>query len=319
MHFKAAVEAGKHIFMEKPVAVDPVGCRSIIESSKMAAQKKLSVICGTQRRHQTSYMETMKRIHGGDIGELVGGQCYWLGSGIWFRKKEGFTAALSDIEWQCYNWYHWDWLSGDQVVEQHIHNIDIMNWCFNGPPKKFMARGGRANRDAEIMPLVKDSPDFARMGETNGHPNILGNIYDHTAGELEYANGVRILSMGGHTPKSQGRVGERIVGTKGVSNCADTITGEKPFSFKGDETNPMILEHVDLQRSIRAGDAANEGIRMAETTLTAIGIRMAAYTGREFSWEWLMNSSKLDIFPKEIKPGPGIFPAIAIPGFTQLV
>jgi len=318
-HFKAAVEAGKHIFMEKPVAVDPVGCRSIIESSKMAAQKKLSVICGTQRRHQTSYIETMKRVHGGDIGELVGGQCYWLGSGIWFRKKEGFTANLSDIEWQCYNWYHWDWLSGDQVVEQHIHNIDIMNWCFNGPPKKFMARGGRANRDAEIMPLVKDSPDFARMGETNGHPNILGNIYDHTAGELEYANGVRILSMGGHTPKSAGRVGERIVGTKGVSNCADTITGEKPFSFKGDETNPMILEHVDLIKSIRAGDAANEGIRMAETTLTAIGIRMAAYTGREFSFEWLMNSSKLDIFPKEIKPGPGTFPPIAIPGFTQLI
>jgi predicted dehydrogenase len=319
-HFKAAIEAGKHVFMEKPVAVDPVGCRAIIESSKLAKEKKLAVVAGTQRRHQTGYIEVMKRIHGGDIGELVGGQCYWIGGGIWYRKKEGVWATLSDLEWQCYNWYHWDWLSGDQVVEQHIHNIDVINWCFNGPPAKILAMGGRQNRDKEILPLVKDSPDFKRMGETNGHPNILGNIYDHTSAELEYPNGARVVSLGGHRPnKSAQRVSERIVGTKGVSNCADTITGEKPYSFSGNQTDPMILEHADLIKSIRAGEPLNEGIRVAESTLTAIGIRMSAYTGREFSWQWLMNSSKLEIFPKELKPGPGHFPAVAVPGFTELV
>ena len=318
--FKASIEAGKHVFMEKPIAVDPVGCRLVIEVSKLAKEKKLAVVAGTQRRHQTSYIETMKRIHGGDIGELVGGQCYWNGGGIWFRKKEGMTANLSDLEWQCYNWYHWDWISGDQVCEQHIHNIDVLNWCFNGPPKKIMAMGGRANRDADILPLVKDTPDFKRMGETNGHPNILGNIYDHTAAELEYANGVRVMSMGRHAPnKSANRVAERIVGTKGVSNCADTIQGEKPFSYSGEQKNPMITEHTDLIQSIRSGEPLNEGIRVAESTLTAIGIRMSAYTGREFSWEWLLNSSKLDIFPKELKPGPGFFPPVAIPGTTPLI
>jgi myo-inositol 2-dehydrogenase/D-chiro-inositol 1-dehydrogenase len=319
MHFKAAIEAGKHVFMEKPVAVDPVGCRLVMEVSNLAKEKKLAVVAGTQRRHQAGYIETMKRIHGGDIGELVGGQCYWLGGGIWFRMKEGFTASLSDLEWQCYNWYHWDWLSGDQVVEQHIHNIDVMNWCFNGPPSKFLASGGRQNRDADILPLVKDSPDFQRMGETNGHPNILGNIYDHTCAELEYANGARIVSMGRHAPKSANRVGERIVGTKGVSNCSDMIQGEKPYSYTEKQMDPFVLEHTDLIRSIRAGEPLNEGVRVAESTLTAIGIRMSAYTGREFSWEWLSKSSMLEIFPKEIKPGPGIFPPVAIPGTTPLL
>jgi myo-inositol 2-dehydrogenase / D-chiro-inositol 1-dehydrogenase len=318
-HFKAAIEAGKHVFMEKPVAVDPVGVRSVIETAKIAKEKKLAVVAGTQRRHQASYIETMKRIHGGDIGELVAGQCYWLGGGIWFRKKEGMTANMSDLEWQLYNWYHWDWISGDQVVEQHIHNIDVLNWCFNGPPKKFLAQGGRANRDNDILPLVKDTPDFARMGMTNGHPNILGNIYDHTTAELEYANGARVTSWGRHAPKSATRVGEHIVGTKGVSDCSGMIQGEKPFNFVGDKIDPFVSEHTDLIKSIRAGAPLNEGIRVAESTLTAIGIRMSAYTGREFSWEWLMNSSKLEIFPKEIKPGPGLFPPIAIPGTTPLI
>ncbi len=319
MHFKAAIEAGKHVFMEKPVAVDPVGCRSIIEMSRMAKEKKLAVVAGTQRRHQAGYIEVMKRIHGGDIGELVGGQCYWLGGGIWFRKKEGMTANMSDLEWQCYNWYHWDWLSGDQVVEQHIHNIDVMNWCFGGPPKRILASGGRQNRDSDIMPLVKDTPDFARMGMTDGHPNILGNIYDHTTAEMEYPNGARVMSMGRHAPKSANRVGERIVGTKGVSNCSDTIQGEKPYEFAGEKIDPMVVEHTDLIRSIRAGEPLNEGIRVAESTLTAVAIRMSAYTGREFTWQWLTTSSKLEIFPKEIKAGPGIFPPIAVPGTTQLI
>ncbi|MEY4941131.1 MAG: putative oxidoreductase YvaA, partial [Verrucomicrobiota bacterium] len=145
-HFAAAVAAGKNVFMEKPVAVDPVGVRAVIATAKLAKEKRLAVVAGTQRRHQPSYLETMKRIHGGDIGELVGGQCYWIGSDIWFREKKDWLAELSDFEWQCWNWYHWDWLSGDHIVEQHIHNIDVMNWAYGGPPAKFIAMGGRQNR-----------------------------------------------------------------------------------------------------------------------------------------------------------------------------
>jgi predicted dehydrogenase len=319
-HIKAAIEAGKHIFMEKPVAVDPVGCRMIIEASKMATEKKLGVVCGTQRRHAPNYIETMKRIHAGDIGELVGGQCYWgFGGGIWFREKTGIYEKLSDIEWQCHNWYHWDWLSGDQVCEQHIHNIDVLNWCFNGPPKKIFAAGGRVSRDNQILPNLKNTADLERMGKTDGHYNMLGNIYDHMAAELEYANGARCVSISGHVTGGSSRVCERIVGTKGTSNCAGKIEGEKPFDYKGESPSSMTLEHADLLKSIMDGKPLNEGIRIAESTLTAVGIRMSSYTGRELQWDWLMNASKLDIVPKDLKPGPGHFPAVAIPGVTKLV
>ncbi|OGV60169.1 MAG: hypothetical protein A2283_19585 [Lentisphaerae bacterium RIFOXYA12_FULL_48_11] len=321
-HVMAAIEAGKHIFMEKPVAVDPVGCRMIMEASKMAAEKKLSIVCGTQRRHQNNYLENMKRIHAGDIGELVGGQCYWgFGGGIWFRDKKGAFEKLSDLEWQCHNWYHWDWLSGDQICEQHIHNIDVLNWCFQGPPKKIFAAGGRMSRDNQILPQVKDSPHLERMGKTDGHYNMLGNIYDHMAAELEYPNGARCVSISGHVSGGSSRVGERIVGTKGTSTCSGVIEGEKPFRYEGQKSDPggMTMEHADLLSSVMGkGPYLNEGQRIAESTLTAIGIRMSAYTGRELQWDWLLQS-KTDIVPKELKPGAGHFPAIAVPGVTKLI
>jgi predicted dehydrogenase len=295
-HFAAAVAAGRNVFMEKPVAVDPAGCRSVIETAKLAKQKRLAVGAGTQRRHQPSYMETMKRIEDGAIGELVGGQCYWNGEGIWFREKTGWLAELSDFEWQCWNWYHWDWLSGDQIVEQHIHNLDVMNWAFGGPPVKFYGMGGRQNRGA-----------------------LAGNIWDHFAVELEYANGARVTSMCRHTPKSSQRIGERVVGTRGTSDCAKSIKGDKPFTFAGAAPDPFVQEHTDLIASIRSNQPYNEGERVALSTLTAIGGRMSAYTGREISWKWLMEGSKLDIFPKSPGPGAGIFSKVAIPGTAELV
>ena len=300
-HFAAAIAAGKNVFMEKPVAVDPVGCRSVIATARLAKAKKLAVGAGTQRRHQPAYIEVMNRIHDGQIGELVGGQCYWNGEGIWFRAKDDpktpWLATLSDFEWQCYNWYHWDWLSGDQIVEQHIHNIDVMNWAFGGPPAKFMGMGGRQNRGS-----------------------IPGNIWDHFAVEMEYANGARVMSMCRHTPKSSPRIGERVVGTQGVSVCdKGTIKGTKSFDYAGENPNPMVQEHADLIKSIRGGQPYNEGERVAESTLTAIGGRMSAYTGREISWSWLLEGSKLDIFPKECRPGPGRFTPIPIPGQVPLV
>jgi len=298
-HFEAAVNAGKHIFTEKPVAVDPVGCRQFIAAAQKAKQKRLAVVAGTQRRHQPSYLELMKRIHNGDIGELVGGQCYWNGTGIWFREKTGWLENVSDFEWQCWNWYHWDWLCGDQIVEQHIHNLDVINWAFGGPPVKFTGMGGRQTRG-----------------------NIQGNIWDHFAVEMEYANGARVTSMCRHTPKATSRIGERVVGSLGVADTRGaeaTIRGAKAFNYDGPTPNPMVVEHTDLIASIRANQPLNEGEQVAISTLTAIGGRISAYTGREISWNWLLNGSKLDIFPKKIGAGPGVFSAVPMPGTTELV
>jgi predicted dehydrogenase len=300
-HYAAAIAAGKNVFMEKPVAVDPVGVRSVIETSRLAKQKKLAVVAGTQRRHQPSYMEVMKRIHGGDIGELVGGNCYWNGESIWFREKNDpkfpQLAKVSDFEWQCWNWYHWDWLSGDQIVEQHIHNLDVMNWAFGGPPVKFYGMGGRQNRGS-----------------------IPGNIWDHFAVEMEYANGARVTSMCRHAPKTSGRVAEYVVGTKGTSSPNNgSIKGAKPFDYAGANPNPLVVEHTDLIASIRAGTPLNEGEQVAHSTLTAIGGRIAAYTGREIKWQWLLEASKLDIFPKNPAPGAGVYGPVAVPGKTELV
>ncbi len=304
-HFEAAVNASTpsrkiHIFCEKPVAVDPVGCRRFIAAARKSKEMGIAVVAGTQRRHQQSYIDTLKRIHDGQLGELVGGQCYWNGSGIWFREKKDWIAGFSDFEWQCWNWYHWDWLCGDHIVEQHIHNIDVMNWAYGGPPVKFTGMGGRQSRG-----------------------NIPGNIWDHFSVEMEYANGARVLSMCRHTPKSTPRVAERIVGTKGYADLTQsgvaTIKGANPFNYSGPTPDPYVVEHTHLIESIRKNQPLNEGEQVAISTLTAIGGRISAYTGREVSWKWLMEGSKLDIAPKEFKAGPGFFPKTPNPGETELI
>ncbi len=307
----AAIKAGKHIFTEKPVATDVAGCREVMEASKLAQEKGLAIVCGTQRRHEFSRVELMKRIHEGQIGELVGGQCYWYGGGIWFR---GYQEGLSELEWQCENWYHFAWLSGDQICEQHIHNIDVMNWCFDGPPVKFTAVGGRAWRSynqQQIDPAKEVCRKYNNGSDANWE-KYNGDIWDHIFAEFEYANGARCLSFSGHSPGT-GRNGEKIVGTKGMSNCSDSITGQNPWKFSGQNVDGMDQEHVDLIKSIRSGNVLNEGQRIAESTLTAIGARIAAYTGRTFNWKWLLNASKLDLVPKQenMKAGPGIFHPIA--------
>ena len=307
----AAVKAGKHIFTEKPVATDPAGCREVMEASRIAKQKHLGIVCGTQRRHEFSRVELMKRIHDGQMGELVGGQCYWYGGGIWFR---GYQEGLSELEWQCNNWYHFNWLSGDQICEQHIHNIDIMNWCFNGPPAKFKAVGGRAWRSFNSG-QVKSAKEVCRKyndGSEADWEKYNGDIWDHIFAEFEYANGARCLSFSGHSPGT-GRGGEKVVGTKGTSNCSNSISGENPWKYEGVHVKGMEQEHIDLIKSIRAGKPLNEGQRIAESTLTAIGARIAAYTGRSISWNWLLNASKLDLVPKQedLKPGRGVFHAVA--------
>ena len=294
IHLKAAIEAGKHVFMEKPVAVDPVGVRSVIASSELAAKKGLAIVAGTQRRHQASYIELLKRIHDGAIGEIVGAQCYWNQGELWVIKQ---TPEMSDMEWQCRNWLYFSWTSGDHIVEQHVHNIDVVNWAFGATPVKVMGMGGRQ---------VRTAPEY-------------GNIFDHFAVEFEYPNGARVMSMCRQTPGCADRVEEKIVGTKGHAFGYGEISGPAAWKFEGDETNPYVVEHTDLIASIRAGKPLNEGKRIAESTLCAIMGRMSAYTGRAISWDWAMNASKLDLTPAKYAFGPNPVDSVAVPGQTPLV
>ena len=299
---EAAVKAGKHVFIEKPVAVDPVGIRSIIASSELAAQKGLAIVAGTQRRHQAPYVETMKRIHDGAIGELVSAQCYWNMGTLWVHDRK---PEYSDMEWQIRNWLYFTWLSGDHIVEQHVHNIDVVNWAFGGPPMTVYGMGGRA----------------ARKGEKHG------NVYDHFCIEFEYPNKARTISTARQTANASGRVSERVVGEKGVSDCRGKIWSHeagadgKPkllWEYDGESPNPYVQEHTDLIASIRKGKPLNEGKRIAESTLSAIAARMSAYTGRHLKFDWALNSSKLDLVPKELKFGPNPVRPVAKPGTTQL-
>ena len=294
MHLKAAVEAGKHVFMEKPVAVDPAGVRSVIASSELAASRGLTVVAGTQRRHQARYLELVRRIRDGAIGEIVGAQCYWNQGELWVVRK---TPEMTDMEWQCRNWLYFSWLSGDHIVEQHVHNIDVVNWALGSLPVKVMGMGGRQ---------VRTGSEY-------------GNIYDHFAVEFEYPEGVRVLSMCRQIPGCADRIEEKIVGTRGAAFGYGEITGPNRWKFEGEEKNPYVQEHADLIASIRSGAALNEGKRVAESTMCAIIGRMSAYTGRAISWDWAMMNSRLDLTPRKFEFGPNPVDPVAVPGVTPLV
>lgn len=291
-HFKAAVDAGKHIFTEKPVAVDPAGIRTVLAASEVATQKGLGIVAGTQRRHEKRYMETMKRIHDGAIGDIVSGQCYWNQGGLWMNVRK---PEWSDMEWQLRNWLYFVWLSGDHICEQHVHNLDVMNWALKTHPVKCVGMGGRQ---------VRTDPAY-------------GHIFDHFAVEYEYPNGVRIQSMCRQIDGTASRVSENLVGTKGTSNASNIISGEKRFRFDGDNPNPYVLEHTDLIASIRAGKPLNEGKQVAESTLTAIMGRLSAYTGQEITWEQALNLP-MSTMPEKLDFGSLPVPAVAIPGRTKL-
>lgn len=304
-HLKASVEAGKHVFMEKPVAVDPVGVRSVIASSKLAEEKGLAIVAGTQRRHQAHYLEIMKRIQNGDIGEMVSGQCYWNQEDLWVerakqnwfnRKSEGW----SDMEWHIRNWLFLTWLSGDHIVEQHVHNIDIINWAMGSPPEKCTGMGGRQ---------VRTGPEY-------------GNIFDHFCVDYEYPNGARVMSMCRQTAGCSSNVSERVIGSKGFAytdGAAGYIKGSAAFEYPEESPNPYVQEHADLIKSIREGKVLNEGVRIAESTLTAIMGRMSAYTGRSLSWNWALNASELDLSPPKYEFVDLPVSPVAVPGVTPLI
>jgi predicted dehydrogenase len=294
MQLKAAIEAGKHVFMEKPVAVDGPGVRTVIEAGELAKQKGLGIVAGTQRRHLRSYNEAIKRIRDGVIGELMYGRCYWNGGVIWvIDRKDGWT----DMEWQLRNWNYFTWLSGDHIVEQHVHNLDILNWVLGDHPIKASALGGRQ----------------ARPGKNYGH------IYDHFAVEYEYSNGVRMFSQSRQMDRCEGKVEEAVTGTKGSSNCKDWIRTKdgQNWRFRDKDPNPYQQEHQDLIASIRAGAPLNEARAVAEATLTGIMGRDAAYSGQSIEWGRALNST-LRLGPEKYELGPLPFPDVPMPGIYKV-
>ena len=292
-HIEAAIEAGKHVFAEKPVAVDPVTARQVMEAARLAEENGLSIVAGTQRRHQNTYLETMKRIQDGAIGDIVSAQCYWNQGGLWcHERKPGYT----DVEWQIRNWLYFAWLSGDHIVEQHIHNIDVVNWAMGGHPEVCIGLGGRQ---------VRTDPKY-------------GHIFDHFAIEYEYSNGVRAHSYCRQQDGTKGEVSERLVGTKGTANPNGSIFGKETWRLnRKHHNNPYVQEHIDLIKGIRAGKPLNEGQRVAESTLTAIMGRIAAYTGKKVTWEHMMKSN-LSLVPNANAFGDLSVHPVAIPGRTPL-
>jgi predicted dehydrogenase len=299
MQFRAAIEAGKHVFIEKPVAVDPVGVRSVIETSKLADQKGLGVLAGTQMRHRADYQAVMERIHNGWIGDLVAGQAYYNTGGLGWQNQR--YSDMSDIEWQLRNWLYFDWASGDFIVEQSVHKIDILNWAFGGPPKRAYGTGGR----------------HVRTGEING------NIYDHFTVEFDYGNNVHAVNQCRHWANASHRMGEFIIGTKGkavpTGSYGLKLIGEHPWQLAGSYTDPSVQEHTDFIKSIRAGSPINEGQRIAESTLTGIMGRMSAYTGKAISWDWIRHKSQLQLGPDSYGFGSFTPREVAMPGQRQLV
>jgi predicted dehydrogenase len=294
VHFRAAVEAGRHVFMEKPVAVCPAGVRMVLAAGKVAEEKKLGVVAGTQRRHQRCYVETIKRLREGAIGKVVAAQCYWNQGGLWKVDRE---PGWSDVEWQIRNWLYFTWLSGDHIVEQHIHNIDVCNWIIGTHPVKCLGLGGRQ---------VRTDPSY-------------GQIYDHFAVEYEYPDGVRMMSMARQIDGCANRVGENVLGSEGWANPSGYIQGKEKYQHDGrNDPNPYVQEHTDLIASIRAGTPLNETQSVAETTLTAIMGRMSTYTGQEVSWDQARNS-KLDLVVENPQFGDRPVDEVAMPGRTPLI
>jgi len=300
-HLKAAIEAGKHVFMEKPVAVDPVGVRSVIASSELADKKKLTIVAGTQGRRMAHLVEGMKRIHNGDIGEVVGGQCVRIGGGMlgWSGGTRERQPGWSDMEWQLRRWLFLTWLSGDFIVEMHVHDLYRMNWALDAHPVECIGLGGRQ---------VRTAPEY-------------GNAYDHFAIEYTYPNDVHVEYMGAQIDKVTHRHDVRVVGTKGkayIDSGNFTIEGAKPFKYDGPSPSPVIRQHADQIAAIRQGKRLNEGKRIAESTMTSIMGRMSAYTGRRLSWNWVMNASKLDLSPPRHEFGDLTMRDVAVPGKTEL-
>jgi predicted dehydrogenase len=267
-YFKAAIEAGKHVFTEKPVSVDGPGCKIMYAAGELATQKNLKVAAGTQRRHQAGYIETIKRIQAGEIGDVTSLRAYWVNGGpIWHRGDKGST----EMERQVRNWYHYIWLCADHIVEQHVHNLDVCNWIMNAHPVKCWGMGARQ-----------------QLGDKSGE------IWDNFAVEFEYPNGVRMASYCGQIKRGWSSISEAVVGTKGTSDPSGTLRpkGGTAWRFPKDRANePYVQEHVDLIKAIINDTPLNETKTVTDSTLTGIMGREAAYSGDPLEWDDMLNST----------------------------
>jgi predicted dehydrogenase len=292
--FRAAIDAGKHVFMEKPVAVDVPGVNSILETGKVAARKGLAVGAGTQRRHSLDHVETVKRLHDGAIGKIFEARAYFNVGEIWMIPRE---SGWSDAEWQYRNWPWFTWLSGDCIVEQHIHMLDLVNWILGEHPVRAYGVGGRVSHE---------------RGDN------YGNIYDHFAIEFEYPSGARLFSQNRQIENCTVRMAVAALGEKGSSNCENRIQSATEWRYEGPMTEPYEQEHMDLIASIRGGQPVNEAEAVAESTLTGILGREAAYTGKVLDWNTLLES-KRSYTPERYQFGPMAFPEVVNPKTYKFV
>jgi predicted dehydrogenase len=301
IHVRAAVEAGKHVFAEKPGCVDPAGYRACLAAHEAAVSKGLSVVVGTQYRRQVNYIGAVEQIRAGAIGDIVGATARYCTGSIWFRDRK---PGMSDAEYQLNNWMHHIWLSGDQIVEQAVHNIDTINWVMGSPPVSAFGSGGRFTRPEE------------------------SEMWDSMSLEYEYP-GDRVVSfMCRQIPGAANDVGNVIHGTEGIchigaSNAGSRIldrSGKQVWEMAGSIADAYKQEHKDLVDSIRAGTPIVELAQLADSSLTAVLGRVAAYTGQKVSWDFLAKESKLDLFPKDLTWESSLpKPQYAVPGKTKLV
>ncbi len=304
LHFKAAIEAGKHVFMEKPVAVDATGVRSVMETARLAKEKSLGVGVGLQRRHDSSYIEAIEKIWDGALGSPAQyTRVYWNGGGVWTRPRK---PGQTEMEYQMRNWYYFNWLCGDHIVEQHIHNLDVSNWIMRGHPVKANGMGGRE----------------VRTGKEHGQ------IFDHHAVEYTYADGSTMMSQCRHIPGAWSQVGEAAHGvdgscTLGAGKVAKFLdrNGKTLERIRPPKESSQIQEHRDLQQSLRDGKPLAEGENGAIATMTAILGRMTTYSGKELKWDDAIQSAEdlspsayaFDAAPPVVPDGEGRYP-VPVPG-----
>ena len=303
LHFEESVKCGKHVFMEKPVAVDPAGVKKVLDAAIIAKQKKLNVVVGLQRRYQNSYLELFKRKN--LIGDMIGSQVWWNGGGVWMKKRE---PQQTEMEYQMRNWYYFNWLCGDHIVEQHVHNIDVSNWFKDAFPVKAQGMGGRE---------VRKGKDY-------------GEIFDHHYVEFTYADGSIMNSQCRHIANTWSKVDELLVGTKGRIFCGEGVIrdlkGNELFRYdKKGENNPYQSEHDVLFSAIAKGQYKFADAEYgAKSTLAGIMGRMATYSGQLIEWDKTLDSG-IDIMPKEyswnaappvLPDADGLYP-VAVPGKTK--
>ena len=295
IHFKEATEKGKHVFCEKPVAVDAPGIRRFLEAASLSRAKNLKVVAGTQRRHEKCYVECLQRIAKGDIGKVIAGRVYWNMGSLWNVEP---SASRSEVENQIRNWLYHSWLSGDHIVEQHVHQLDVVQWVMGANPVMVRGVGGRQQRvDAKF-----------------------GHIFDHFGLEYVYPGDRFVFSMCRQQDETDGKVEEIFNGCDGVATMHSggaEISGSNAWRFSGKQVDPYTQEHIDLQTAILNDLPVNEAEQVANSTMCAIMGRMAAYTGKDVTWEQAMSSTEV-LMPETVEFGSHPEAPVAIPGRTKL-